>query len=59
MEKMNDRIMMNRLFSRKDNFPIRVKLEDNNNPVDYILCKTGNEKLLLQKPFFNKKEIKV
>lgn len=56
---MNDRIMMNRLFSRKDNFPIRVKLEDNNNPVDYILCKTGNEKLLLQKPFFNKKEIKV
>jgi hypothetical protein len=60
MEKEGDRITEIRLFSKKDKFPIKVKFLDKyNNPIDYILYKTSNERLLLQKPFLNNNDIRI
>ena len=43
------------LFSKKDSFPIKITLVDKDDIVtDYILIKTGKEKLILQKPFYKK-----
>ena len=40
-----------KLFSNRDCFPIRIKFMDKNNTIsNYILFKTGNDKLILQKP---------
>lgn len=43
------------LFSRGDSFPIKIIFVGKDDRVtDYLLIKTGNEKLILQKPFFKK-----
>jgi hypothetical protein len=43
------------LFSKKDSFPIKITWVDKDDRVtDYILIKTGKEKLILQKPLFKK-----
>ena len=42
------------LFSNEDVFPLKIKFVDRDDHItDYILFKTRNEKLLLQKPLFN------
>ena len=54
MSKEGHKIKEIKLLSSKDSFPIRVKFLDKyDNVVDYILCKTSNEKLLLQNPIFD------
>ena len=57
MTQESDTIKEIKLSSRKDCFPLRIKFMDkDNNTTDYILYKTSNEKLILQKPFFNMKK---
>jgi len=42
------------LSSKWDSFPLKVKFVDkDDHTIDYILFKTRNERLILQKPFFN------
>jgi hypothetical protein len=43
------------LSSKGDSFPLKIKFMDKDDHItDYILFKTRNERLILQKPFFNK-----
>jgi len=45
-----------RLFSKRDNFPIKIIFMDKDNTVtDYILLRTRKDKLILQKPFYTDK----
>ena len=40
------------LSSKRDMFPLKIKFVDKDDQIiDYILFKTRNEKLILQKPF--------
>jgi len=42
------------LSSKKNSFPLKIKFVDKDDHItDYILFKTRNERLILQKPFFN------
>ena len=53
MTQESDEVKEIKLSSRKDSFPLRVKFTDKyNNITDYVLFKTSNEKLILQKPLF-------
>jgi len=43
------------LFSKGEKFPLKIKFVDKDDHItDYILFKTRNERLILQKPFFYK-----
>ncbi len=43
------------LSSKGDSFPLKIKFMDKDDHItDYILFKTRNERLILQKPFFNR-----
>jgi len=42
------------LSSKENSFPLKIKFVDKDDHItDYILFKTRNERLILQKPFFN------
>ena len=41
--------------SKADSFPLKIRFMDKEDQItDYILFKTRNEKLILQKPFFDR-----
>ena len=43
------------LSSKGGHFPLKIKFVDKDDHItDYILFKTRNERLILQKPFFNR-----
>ena len=43
------------LSSKENSFPLKIKFVDKDDHItDYILFKTKNERLILQKPFFNR-----
>jgi len=43
------------LSSKENSFPLKIKFVDKDDHItDYILFKTRNERLILQKPFFKK-----
>ena len=46
------------LSSKRDRFPLKIKFVDKDDQViDYILFKTRNEKLILQKPFLGSESV--
>ena len=54
MIKQNEQLKEIILFSNGDAFPLKIKFVDRDEHItNYILFKTRNEKLILQKPFYN------
>ena len=56
MTKEREHIEEITLFSKKDNFPIKIIFMDKDDTAtDYILLRTRKDKLILQKPFYTDK----